>query len=70
MTDTGSNNGAAQPDPHAERIRRLVARAEKAGYVLVRSAAPRHEWKLMDGDYGEDIVTATDLNRIEQWLDT
>lgn len=70
MTDSESNSGSAQPDPHAERVRQLTARAENAGYVLVRGSAPRHEWKLLDGEYGEDIVTTTDLGRIEQWLDT
>ncbi len=68
MTDFNANPVPAQPDPMAERIRELTARAESAGYVLVRSAVPRYEWKLLDNEYREDIFSSTDLDRIEQWL--
>ena len=70
MTDTDANDSAAQPNPMADRIRDLTARAESAGYVLVRSAAPRYEWKLLEGEYAEDIFSATDLDQIEHWLDS
>lgn len=68
MTDT--KDSAAQPDPLRERIRELTARAESAGYVLTRSAVPRYEWTLLDSEYREDIFSSTDLDRIEQWLDS
>lgn len=68
MTDAKSS--PAQPDPLRERVRVLSARAESAGYVLTRGASPRHEWKLLDSEYREDIFSSTDLDRIEQWLDS
>lgn len=70
MTDRETNNSAAQPDPARERIAQLSARAESAGYVLTRSAVPRYEWTLLDSEYRENIFSSTDLDRIEQWLDS
>ncbi|PPJ33642.1 hypothetical protein C5E45_04690 [Nocardia nova] len=70
MTDHDANVPAAQSDPPVDRIRELAARAEAAGYVLVGSAAPRYEWKLLDSEYREDIFSTTELDRIEQWLDS
>ncbi|PSR62803.1 MULTISPECIES: hypothetical protein [Nocardia] len=70
MTDDNPNNVAAQAKAMSERVRALTARAESAGYTLVRSAAPRYEWTLLDGEYRENIFSTTDLDRIEQWLDT
>ncbi|MEU6563347.1 hypothetical protein [Nocardia nova] len=70
MTDAESNARPAQHDSNADRIRDLNSRAEAAGYLLVRSAFPRYEWKLIDNEYREDIFATTDLDRIEQWLES
>lgn len=70
MNETEPNSDSPQPVPRAEHLRALTVRAENAGYVLLRGAAPHHEWQLVDGEYGEVIVAATELDRIEQWLDT
>ena len=70
MTDHIAKYAPAEQDPDLDRIRELTARAERAGYVLVRSALPRYEWKLLDNEYREDIFSSTDLGRIEQWLES
>ena len=70
MTDPAAKHAPAEHDPDLDRIRELTARAEHAGYVLVRSALPRYEWKLLDNEYRDDIFSSTDLERIEQWLDS
>ncbi|NKY53628.1 hypothetical protein [Nocardia vermiculata] len=70
MTDPTAKHAPAEHDPDLDRIRALTTRAERAGYVLVRSALPRYEWKLLDNEYREDIFSSTDLERIEQWLES
>lgn len=70
MSDRETNTSAAQPDPIPERIRELSARAEIAGYVLLRSVRPQPEWKLVDREGGEEIVRTAELDAIEQWLDS
>ncbi len=70
MTEFDAKDAAAQSDPLRERVRALSDRADSAGYVLIRSAVPRYEWKLLDGEYREDVFSSTDLDRIEQWLDS
>ncbi len=58
----------AHSNPMAERIRELTMRAERAGYVLVRCAAPRYEWKLLDSEYCDDVFTTSQLDEIDDWL--
>ncbi|MFF0454563.1 hypothetical protein [Nocardia africana] len=70
MSDRETNSSAAQADSMPERIPELTARAEAAGYVLVRSVRPRPEWKLLDRESGEEIFCAAELDTIEHWLDS
>lgn len=70
MTEFSTKSASAQSDPNAERLRELTARAERAGYILTRSAVPRYEWTLIDSEYRENIFSSTDLGRIEQWLES
>ncbi|BCK52955.1 hypothetical protein [Nocardia wallacei] len=57
-------------DPARERVRRLSARAENAGYYLVRQSAPPYEWKLLDASDGEPILVAATLDAVERWLNS
>lgn len=70
MSDRETNTSAAQADSMPERIPELTARAESAGYVLVRGVRPRPEWKLLDRESGEEVLCAAELAAIEQWLDS
>lgn len=67
---TQPNHNDTQENSASIRIRELSERAEKGGYILVRSAFPRYEWKLLGSDYRDDLFTTTDLDLIEKWLDT
>lgn len=70
MSDRETNTSEAQADPISERSRELTARAETAGYVLLRSVRPQPEWKLLDRESGEEIFCAAELDAIEHWLDS
>lgn len=70
MSDRRTDHTEAQSDSNRSRVRELAARAEAAGYILIRSAAPRFEWKLLDDEYREDILTTTDIDQIAEWLDS
>lgn len=70
MSDHETNTSAAQADPMPERIPELTARAETAGYVLLRGVRPQPEWKLLDRESGEEVFYTAELNAIEQWLDS
>ncbi|NKY43398.1 hypothetical protein [Nocardia cerradoensis] len=70
MSDRETNTSAAQADPVPERSRELTARADTAGYVLLRSVRPQPEWTLLDRESGEEIFRAAELGAIEQWLDS
>ncbi|MBF6245453.1 hypothetical protein IU471_17965 [Nocardia elegans] len=70
MSDRETNTSAAQADPMPERIPELTARAESAGYVLLRSVRPQPEWKLLDRESGEEVFCAAELDAIEQWLES
>ncbi|MCC3313975.1 hypothetical protein [Nocardia africana] len=70
MSDRETNNPAAEADSMPERIPELTARAETAGYVLVRGVRPQLEWKLLDRESGDEIFCAAELDAIEHWLDS
>ncbi|WP_290047856.1 hypothetical protein [Nocardia nova] len=53
-----------------ERIPELTARAETAGYCLLRSVRPQPEWKLLDRESREEVFCTAELDAIEQWLDS
>ncbi|WP_280271045.1 hypothetical protein [Nocardia wallacei] len=57
-------------DPAAARVRRLSARADSAGYHLVRQSTPPYNWKLLDASDGEPIFVTATLDAVERWLDS
>ncbi|WP_280364283.1 hypothetical protein [Nocardia wallacei] len=57
-------------DAASARIRRLAARAERLGYILVRGQRSGAEWLLLDTDNREIVCAAAQLEEIEQRLDT
>ncbi|MCC3333308.1 MULTISPECIES: hypothetical protein [Nocardia] len=61
---------ASAPDPNSEQVRRLTDRATRAGYCLVRDPVSPHDWKLLDAEHGDVVVSAPNLEQIEQWLDS
>ncbi|MGY2030411.1 hypothetical protein [Nocardia gipuzkoensis] len=61
---------ASAPDPNSEQLRQLTDRATRAGYCLVRDPVPPHDWKLLDAEHGDVVVSAPNLEQIEQWLDS
>ncbi|MDN2496019.1 hypothetical protein FHY52_04805 [Nocardia nova] len=70
MSDRETNTSASQADPMPERIPELTARAETAGYCLLRSVRPQPEWKLLDRESREEVFCTAELDAIEQWLDS
>ncbi|WP_051020548.1 hypothetical protein [Nocardia araoensis] len=58
------------PEPDSERFRNLTARATRAGYCLVRDPVSPHDWKLLDAENGDAVISAANLEQIEQWLDS
>ncbi|MFG3619784.1 hypothetical protein [Nocardia sp. NPDC047654] len=58
------------PDPSSERFRNVAYRATRAGYCLVREPMSPHDWKLLDAEDGDVVLSAASLERIEQWLDS
>ncbi|WP_181725642.1 hypothetical protein [Nocardia gipuzkoensis] len=61
---------ASAPDPNSEQLRQLTDRATRAGYCLVRDPVPQHDWKLLDAEHGDVVVSAPNLEQIAQWLDS
>ncbi|MEU2120841.1 hypothetical protein [Nocardia niwae] len=54
----------------AGRLSGLTDRAIRSGYCLVRDPAAPHDWKLLDAEYGDVVVSAANLTEIEEWLDS
>ncbi|MEU6830522.1 hypothetical protein ABZ894_17900 [Nocardia beijingensis] len=59
----------AEEDPIG-RLPELTDRADRAGYRLMRDPVSPHDWKLLDAEHGDVIVSASNLAPIEQWLDS
>ncbi|MEU6190594.1 hypothetical protein [Nocardia sp. NPDC047038] len=63
-----NRTAAAAPDPNSKRFRDLTDRATRAGYFLVRDPVSPHDWKLLDAENGDVVISAANLEQIEQWL--
>ncbi|MGW4091177.1 hypothetical protein [Nocardia sp. NPDC004750] len=61
---------AIAPDPNSERLRDLITRATRAGYCLMRDPVPPHDWKLLDAENGDVVISTANAEHIEQWLDS
>ncbi|WP_157106668.1 hypothetical protein [Nocardia arthritidis] len=61
---------AVTPDPNSERLRNLTDRATRAGYCLIRDPISPRAWNLLDAEDGAIVVSAPNLEQIEQWLDS
>ncbi|WP_327100827.1 hypothetical protein OIE68_19760 [Nocardia vinacea] len=57
----------SDPDSIAAQVRSLRARAERAGYRLVRNEHPPFGWKLLAAE-GDECVFGGSLDRIDVWL--
>jgi hypothetical protein len=57
-------------DPIAEQLRELTDRATRAGYHLMRDPTAPYDWKLLDAEDGDVVVSVANLAQIEQWLDS
>ncbi|WP_227998859.1 hypothetical protein [Nocardia australiensis] len=55
------------PDSIAAQARFLEARAERAGYRLVRNQQPPYGWILLDAEDDERIYSGS-LEQIDAWL--
>ncbi|WP_280472870.1 hypothetical protein [Nocardia asiatica] len=58
-----------EPDPPA-RLHAVAARAAHAGYQLLRGSSTPYTWELVDAEDGAPILFTSDLDHIEQWLDS
>ncbi|MFQ6397677.1 hypothetical protein ACLMAJ_30065 [Nocardia sp. KC 131] len=56
-----------EPDSIAAQLRSARARAEQAGYRLVRAEYPPYGWKLLDAEDDEPIHSGS-LDQIDAWL--
>ncbi|WP_330257058.1 hypothetical protein OG874_22315 [Nocardia sp. NBC_00565] len=56
-----------EPDSIAAQVRSLRARAERAGYRLVRDKYPPYCWTLLDAE-DDDCIYSGSLDQINAWL--
>lgn len=50
------------------RVRQMMARAARGGYLLICGSAELQVWSLLDASDGVHVYSAPTLDRIEEWL--